>query len=265
MYHSNMKALIEKILISLGLFEKAKVVREKYFPTKYEKISIIRQHKYIDFYKNFISKNDLVFDVGANMGHRTNIFLKLGAKVISVEPQKSLCRYLKEKFGNRIIIENCGLGQYMEAKEFYINSANSLSTFSPQWKELASADRFSDTRWVGKETIEIKTLDSLVSIYGNPKFCKIDVEGYELEVLSGLSTPIEFISFEFMIPENRHLILDCFSRLQNISSNFYINYSLGDSMQFSLIEWMPSSRTLDFMNIEDFEKPNWGDIYIHFV
>lgn len=36
----------------------------------------------------FIKKNDLCFDIGANEGDQTSLFLELGAKVVSVEPQR---------------------------------------------------------------------------------------------------------------------------------------------------------------------------------
>ena len=56
------------------------------------------EKRYIKFYQQFIKPNDLVFDVGANMGNRTKLFLKLGAKVIAFEPQKICSDYLKSEF-----------------------------------------------------------------------------------------------------------------------------------------------------------------------
>ena len=50
------------------------------------------------FYSQFISKNSLVFDVGANIGNRTAMFAELGRLVVAIEPQntcmKTLCRNL---------------------------------------------------------------------------------------------------------------------------------------------------------------------------
>ena len=37
----------------------------------------------LGFYSQFISSRDLVFDVGANVGSRSKLFLNLGAKVSS--------------------------------------------------------------------------------------------------------------------------------------------------------------------------------------
>ena len=45
--------------------------------------------------------------------------------------------------------------------------------------------------------------DNMISRYGSPEFTKIDVEGYEFEVLNGLSQPIKTISFEFTSEEKK--------------------------------------------------------------
>ena len=46
------------------------------------------------FYSTFVSTGDLCFDIGANYGNRTKVFLRLGARVVAVEPQPSCCQVL---------------------------------------------------------------------------------------------------------------------------------------------------------------------------
>ena len=63
----------------------------------------------ISFYSQFVPNGGLVFDIGANIGNRIEIFLEIGATVIAVEPQAACVAILKEKFGNKISIEQTGL------------------------------------------------------------------------------------------------------------------------------------------------------------
>jgi hypothetical protein len=62
------------------------------------------------FYLSFLSANDLVFDVGANVGNRVEVFLSIKNKVIAIEPQNYCFEFLKKKFGNAIIILKIALG-----------------------------------------------------------------------------------------------------------------------------------------------------------
>ena len=41
----------------------------------------------LNFYSELIKKDDLCFDIGANYGNRSEVFIKLGAKVVAFEPQ----------------------------------------------------------------------------------------------------------------------------------------------------------------------------------
>jgi hypothetical protein len=57
--------------------------------------------KSLAFYSQFIRSNSLCFDVGANAGSRTGIFLAQGAKVVAVEPQDQCVNNMKQRFGGR--------------------------------------------------------------------------------------------------------------------------------------------------------------------
>jgi 16S rRNA A1518/A1519 N6-dimethyltransferase RsmA/KsgA/DIM1 with predicted DNA glycosylase/AP lyase activity len=57
------------------------------------------RRKMCTFYRQFIKPNDLVFDVGANIGNYTAIFLALGARVLAIEPQAECMAQLRARFG----------------------------------------------------------------------------------------------------------------------------------------------------------------------
>ena len=63
---------------------------------------------------------------------------------------------------------------------------------------MQAAPGFARVRWDAAETVEVTTLDALIAAHGVPRFVKIDVEGFEAEVLRGLSRPVPWIAFEHL-------------------------------------------------------------------
>jgi hypothetical protein len=63
------------------------------------------------FYRAYLRKGDLVFDVGAHVGRHAEIFTDLGAKVVSIEPNPSCCEHLERLAKVRNIhVEHCAAG-----------------------------------------------------------------------------------------------------------------------------------------------------------
>ena len=214
------------------------------------------------FYSNFIKKNDLIFDVGANVGNRISTMLLLGARVIAIEPQKSCQLVLQAKFGNKIILIKEGLSSKIEKKIFYISNASVLSSFSKDWINNVSESRFNQYKWTESNEIQMTTIDNLIYKYGVPKFIKIDVEGYELEVLKGLSKNIEMISFEYAVPENIDQAMLCIERLYEINKNIILNFSIGESLIYELDSWLNYQEFIILMNSKYFQNSEFGDIYV---
>jgi len=85
-----------------------------------------------------------------------------------------------------------------------------------------------------KRMIQTTTLDALIKEHGNPDLIKIDVEGYELQVLKGLSTKEGKICFEWH-EEAYQDLCDCLDRLEELGyEEFGILgfYEEGDSFEF---------------------------------
>lgn len=238
-------------------------VKKYFFPTAYD----IAQKKLLDdrllFYKMFVGEGDLCFDIGANYGNRTSIFLQLGANVVALEPQKKCFEFLLKKFNDKVIVLQKGAGAEEGHLEFFINEANSqISTFSSEWISELKKTRFSGNEWGIKEIVEVTTLDILIAEFGKPKFIKIDVEGFEPEVIKGLSKQFNYLSFEYAVPEKLDNLLQCLQLLQSKYKNLAANYAKGEEPALQLDNWISLQEMMEFVKLDKFIDTFAGDIYI---
>ena len=218
----------------------------------------------LNFYAKFIKKGDLVFDIGANVGDKTDMFLHLGAKVIAVEPQESCWRVIKRRFKDKDInlITNAVSSKYGTVTMF-LDRSSTISSISTEWIEaVKKSGRFSSHKWSEKIEVKTTTLDALVDKYGKPAFCKIDVEGAELDVLKSLTEPLNVISFEFVREQLEPSIksIDYLSTLGNAQ----FNYHIGEATSFALANWIEANDMKNLLTNMDDSIDNFGDIYVRF-
>jgi FkbM family methyltransferase len=218
----------------------------------------------LKFYEHFIKPNDLVFDVGANMGNRTKLFLRLNAKVVAFEPQKMCAEFLESAFKREksFTLIKKALGAKNSEAEMFIANEHTISTLSKHWVTATKeSGRFRQNTWNKRQLVEITTLDNMIKQFGIPSFIKIDVEGYEYEVLSGISIPIDYISIEFA-SENIENTYKCIEHMNSISDVLF-QIVTGEETTFYLPEWIPGKelkkRLSDIINQDSLA---WGDIYI---
>ncbi len=221
-----------------------------------------RRRKRISFYSSFVHPGNLCYDVGANVGNRTDIFIRLGARVVAVEPQTECMRKLRRKFGNQsnVILVQAGLDEVEnESRTIFKSRQSGISSMSEEWiTSVKTSGRFRNESWVDHEQVPVTTLDALISKYGLPSFCKIDVEGYELNVIKGLSNPISVISFEFT-PEIIRLTVGVIEHLRALGP-YQFNYSIGESMRLSLGKWVSGQEVINHLvTLKD--KTIFGDVY----
>ncbi len=109
--------------------------------------------------------------------------------------------------------------------------------------------------------VPVTTIDALIQEFGLPKFCKIDVEGFEYEVLQGLSCPISFIAFEF----TREFINDAMLCIEYLGSSGSadFNYALGETPALVLSNWTDSNTLFESIerNTDDLL---WGNVHVRF-
>jgi len=213
------------------------------------------------FYRQFIKPNDLVFDVGANVGNRTAIFLALGARVLAIEPQADCMAQLRARFGKhpRAAFYQGGVAAQAGELELHLSNVNATSSFSPEWIErLKSRPGWEDHRWYATQRVPVTTLDALIAQHGLPAFIKIDVEGYELPVLQGLSQPVAALSFEYS-PELLSAAAACMARLQALG-NYEFNAVYRETFVFMLPSWTTAAAVEHLLENHP-SKHRSGDIY----
>jgi FkbM family methyltransferase len=219
--------------------------------------------KRLAFYKQFISPGDLVFDVGANMGNRAKVFYSLGATVVAVEPQRECADFLAHAFLAKpsFHLVRKALGASVGTDTMLISTAHTISSLSSDWvRSVQESGRFTEYQWNRAETVSIDTLDNLILKYGYPAFIKIDVEGFEDQVIAGLSSPARVISMEFT-PEFIESTLKCIAWLCRIGEPQF-QISLGESMEFTLPEWVTGDEI--GRELSAVQTSAFGDLYARF-
>lgn len=101
-------------------------------------------------------------------------------------------------------------------------------------------------------------MDNLIKEFGLPTFCKIDVEGFEYQVLKGLSSSIKYLSFEFT-KEFFDETKNCLNYLTSLGYSSF-NYDIYESMSFQLPKWVGVEEVIKKIKLNK-DKLLGGDIY----
>lgn len=213
-------------------------------------------------YGQFVPPGALCFDVGAHVGSRVRTFRRLGARVVAVEPQATFVRMLRRLYGRGrdVIVLHVALGRAPgRARLFVSERAPTVTTLSRAWIDEVRRDpSFQGVRWSEGAEVEVRTLDSLIDEFGVPAFVKIDVEGFEAEVLAGLSRPLPALSFEYL-PAAREIALECVERLAGLGDYRY-NWSSGESLVLGETVWLDAEGIRRFIASRTLGSGS-GDVY----
>jgi FkbM family methyltransferase len=213
-------------------------------------------------YACYVARGDLVFDIGSHVGDRVAAFRRLGARVVAVEPQPALARTLRLLFGRdeAVTVVESAVGRAPGTVGLKLNLENpTVSTASDAFIAASrGAPGWEGQRWTRTVDVPVTTLDALTARFGAPRFIKIDVEGWEAEVLAGLAAPAPALSFEFTTIQ-RDVACACVARCAAIGYRAFAA-SLGESLAFA------HARPLDASDMRDWllalpASVNSGDIY----
>jgi FkbM family methyltransferase len=210
----------------------------------------------------FLKKGDLAFDIGSHVGDRVASFRRLGARAVALEPQPALARTVRLLFAfdRGVIVERKAVGAREGEIEIRLNLRNpTVATASEDFIHAADgAPGWEGQEWTRSIKVPMTTLDALIARHGEPRFVKIDVEGFEDEVVAGLSRPLAALSLEFTTIQ-RDVAIRAVERLARLGA-YSFNAALGESQRLAHPEALDSRAIAHWIMSLPMEA-NSGDVY----
>jgi FkbM family methyltransferase len=248
----SIKSRIQGLLIRVGLYHRLKssILYDLYW-RMIDKRLVDDRSREVRFYRSLLKglrRGDVIFDVGANIGSKTDVFLKLGARVVAVEPDETNQGILRDRFfryrirKKSVVVVGEALSDRNAVDTMWIDEPGSAkNTLSRKWVDALrnNRDRFGERLdFAGQRQVSTTTLEDLIGRHGRPMFVKIDVEGAEPLVLRGLQSPVPYVSFEVNLPEFRPEGLECVELLSRLSPGGCFNYAADCQGGFALSQWV---------------------------
>jgi FkbM family methyltransferase len=262
---SKVKKYLQTTLSQVGVHQrlKASCIYDFYWKMADRRV-IEARYRQVEFYRTVLQgfrRQDLIFDVGANCGQKTDVFLRLGARVVAVDPDDENQSILREKFlayrfsPKPVVVIGKALSDRDTIQTMWIDGPGSaINTLSEKWVDaLRGGPRrthsdLDSQEFARQKKVETTTLDQLMVAHGTPFYVKIDVEGYERTVLRGLQRPVPYLSFEVNLPEFRSEGLECVELLRRLAPGGKFNYAVDCGEVLAADRWLDAptlSRVLE--------------------
>ncbi len=213
-------------------------------------------------YAQFLKRGGLAFDIGSHVGDRIGAFRRIGARVVALEPQPDCARVVRSIYqgDDGVTLVEAACGPKPGTLTLHINSANpTVTTASPDFVRAADgAGGWEGQVWDRAIDVPVTTFDALIDTHGVPDFAKIDVEGFEADVLAGLSRPIRALSFEFTTIQ-RDVARRCIERLAALGP-YRFDVALGESQTLTFERWLDAQEMADHIDKLP-HSANSGDVY----
>lgn len=165
----------------------------------------IREASQVETVVRELKEGDIVVDIGANIGYYALLEAKLigdKGKVYAIEPVPENIDLLKKNIAlnklSNIEVHQLAIGDKNGSAPMYTSVRRNLGTL----REVSQSRK--DTLVKGTVNVEVVTLDHFINNKPNPRIIRMDVEGYEYQVIKGMSGLLRmrlpltiFIEFHF--------------------------------------------------------------------
>jgi len=213
----------------------------------------------------WVRPGDLAFDVGAHLGRFTQALHDLGARVVAVEPNPATARELRGLHGpdrDDFTLVHAGIGDAPGTAELRINARrHSMCTLSTEFiaQTRAHAAWAADDPWDRRLEVAVTTLDAIIAKHGLPRLIKLDVEGFELPALCGLSATPELVCFEYRA-RMAQAGGDCVRRLAELGG--YRFNVVGTDDSFLTDAWLEPGEALALLSGDErATRPSHVDVF----
>jgi len=196
------------------------------------------------------TKTPVFYDVGGNKGDYTLMLNKSfpNSDITTFEPNPNTFQLLRVNVANKSNIINKGVGEKSDVLELFFDKSNTTSVQASSNPEILK--QISKVNNLTSVKIDIISLDTFVE-EKQIDLLKIDVEGFEMEVLKGAqsllnSNRIKIIQFEFNEVNviQRRFLKDFYDILPNFDF-----YRLDENRLIPLGPWQPKYEIFMFQNI----------------
>ena len=198
------------------------------------------------FYAGLLPPGALAFDIGAHVGNRTLALRAAGARVVALEPQAPFAGFLRRILPADVTLIAAAAGAAPGQAELAVSSLHpTVSSLAGLPGTVGQAEGFAHVRWDRRQSVAVTTLDALIAAHGRPDFIKIDVEGFEAEVLQGLTRPVPLVAVEYL-PQLPGAAQAAVRRLAALG-RYRFNAVPGERQGFLWDDWRDAGATLDWL------------------
>ena len=216
------------------------------------------------FYSQFFQAGSRVFDVGANQGEYSEIFAGEGGRVIAIEPNTAYSTRLTALARtNDIHPMFVAIGEEPGEATLNVCSKPGFSTMVDRHVDwIEESPDYKDVSWTHTLTVPVTTLGLLAKEFGEPEFVKIDVEGFEINVLRGMTFRPRNLSFEFGARRKGPSSV-CLEHMGAL--NYRFRPIIGREYRFVTAEWMSLEEARAWLDSYSVEQGEYGDMFCHRV